>query len=248
MLAFHGFGQQSTDLLPLGAAIADEYTMYSFDLFYHGESYWNDGSQPIDKAFWKDFILEFTATNDIHNFSVCGFSLGGKFALATLEAVPERIEKIILMAPDGIKTNFWYSLATYPIFLKRYFQSMIVRPNRFLKLVRFLEKAGLVEKSMARIASSQMATIKKRRRVYYAWVVFKELSFDIKKICRLINKFDIEVYLFLGKYDKIITRRGMRTLLKHLKRYKLEILTCGHHGVITRTADFFRAQPSGKRL
>ncbi|MEX2336238.1 MAG: alpha/beta hydrolase [Fulvivirga sp.] len=241
MLAFHGFGQTGEDFIPLGKVIAKDFTIYSFDLFYHGKSYWSIGNERLTKRFWRDFISEFTTTHDINNFSLCGFSLGAKFALATLEAYPERVEKIVLIAPDGIKTRMWYSLATYPIILKSYFKSMIVKPQRFFNLVNLLKKTGLMEKGILKFATNQMNTIKKRRRVYYAWVVFKELSFDIKKISKLINKFDIETTIFLGRHDKIITQKGMKILIGLLRNYKLHILDSGHNRLIEKVAEWLKA-------
>ncbi|MBL6445260.1 alpha/beta hydrolase [Fulvivirga sp. 29W222] len=241
LLAFHGFGQTGPDFEPLTEALTQEYTMYCFDLFYHGKSYWNDQDTPMTKEFWKEFIDKFTQTHHIDNFSLCGFSLGGKFALATLETHPERIDKVMLLAPDGIKTNTWYSLATYPVFLKNYFKSMIVKPHRFFNLINIAKKAGLVEKGILKFASSQMNTRKKRRRVYYAWVVFKELSFNMKKMGSLINHYNISLEMFLGTHDKIITKKGMYKLLKHVKVYELHVAESGHNKLIEKVAKHLKS-------
>lgn len=240
LLAFHGFGQSGSDFEPLADVLAKEYTIYSFDLFYHGKSFWNELDTPMTKVFWKNFILDFIRTHHIENFSLCGFSLGGKFVLATLEAHPERIEKVMLLAPDGIKTNTWYSLATYPVLFKNYFKSMIVKPHRFFNLINLVKKAGLVEKGILKFASSQMNTRKKRRRVYYAWVVFKELSFSMKKIGGLINQHRIDMHMFLGTHDKIITKKGMRKLLRYVQDYKLHIAESGHNKLIEKVAEHLK--------
>ncbi|UII29947.1 alpha/beta hydrolase [Fulvivirga ulvae] len=240
LLAFHGFGQSGSDFEPLADVMANEYTIYSFDLFYHGKSYWSKLDSPMTKVFWKDFIHEFMKIHQIDSCSLCGFSLGGKFVLATLEAHPERVKKVIFLAPDGIKTNTWYSLATYPVLFKTYFKSMIVKPHRFFNLINLAKKAGLVEKGILKFASSQMNTRKKRRRVYYAWVVFKELSFNMKKIGSIINDHSIDLQMFLGTHDKIITKKGMQKLLRHVKDYKLHIATSGHNKLIEKVAEHLK--------
>lgn len=236
MLAFHGFGQTGSDLKPLADSLADEYTVYCFDLFYHGRSYWNNKDEAMSKKFWADFINLFTKQQSISTFSLCGFSLGGKFALSTLEAFPEKTEKLMLLAPDGIKTSMWYSLATYPVAFKSYFKSMIVKPHRFFDLLNTINRTGLVEKGIAKFAATQMNTIKKRRRVYFAWVVFKELKFKLHKLGKLINQHNIEVTMYLGTYDKIITEKGMQRLLKYLNDYKLHLIKSGHNQLIENTA------------
>lgn len=236
ILAFHGFGQEGRHFQPLAEALADEYTMYSFDLFYHGKSYWNSKDEAMTKKFWCDFIKFFLNTHHISTFSVCGFSLGGKFALATLEAFPEKTESIMLLAPDGIKTSMWYSLATYPVAFKGYFKSMIVKPHRFFNLLDTINKTGLVEKGISKFAATQMDTVKKRRRVYFSWVVFKELSFSMKTMAGLIKEHNIQLHMYLGTYDRIITEKGMKRLLKYLDNYKLKVIKSGHNQLIEKVA------------
>ena len=77
---------------------------------------------PLKKLIGKKPLRNLCKETGVQNFSLAGFSLGGKFALATLEAFPEKTKGIILLAPDGIKTSFWYSLATYPAFFSKNFQ------------------------------------------------------------------------------------------------------------------------------
>jgi len=48
-------------------------------------------------------MMRFLGKEKIELFAVVGFSLGGKFALATLEAFTDKVTKVVLLAPDGIK-------------------------------------------------------------------------------------------------------------------------------------------------
>ena len=118
LLLFHGFGQHHQAFAALSDKLAPYFTLYAFDLFFHGNSQWNEGEQPLEKVMWKDILTKFLDEHNIGKFSVLGFSLGGKFALVSLELFPAQVEQIILLAPDGVKTSFWYSLATYPLLLR----------------------------------------------------------------------------------------------------------------------------------
>lgn len=231
LLLFHGFGQHHKIFETLTEAVSPYYTLYAFDLFFHGHSKWMDET-PLEKETWREIILLFLEANKIERFNVLGFSLGGKFTLATLELFPERIEQIFLLAPDGIKTNFWYSLATYPLLLRRFFKSMIMKPGRLHAITSLLHTLRLVDNGLLRFAESQMDTMEKRERVYYSWVVFRHLKFKMKTIARLIQSHSIQITLVVGKHDKIITTENMQHLLRHLKDYRLEILDTGHNGVI----------------
>ena len=232
LLVFHGFGQDHTLYVPLLRSLSPKYTLYIIDLFFHGKSEWNEGENPMTKLAWKNVMETLLHEQQISSFSILAYSLGGKFALATLEAFPKQIRRIFLLAPDGIKTSFWYSLATYPKILRRFFKSMILRHERFLWLANKLNESNLVDKGLIRFADYQMNTESKRRRVYYSWVVFRHLKFDLNNIAALLNENNIQLIMIVGKYDKVIRPENMKQLLKHVRNYRLEIVESGHTGLI----------------
>ena len=84
-----------------------------------------------------------------------------------------------------------------------------------------------------------MDTREKRHRVYFAWMVFRELAFDMNHIAALINANRIPVTLFVGKYDKIITARNMQRLLGKVPGAQLIILEAGHTRLIEGVAEHY---------
>lgn len=239
LLVFHGFGQDLSVFEYFTRSLGRHYTFYVFDLYFHGKSKWGNGESTLEKTQWKETINLFITEKRIDRFQLAGFSLGGKFVLATLEAFPKRIDKVFLIAPDGIKTSFWYSMATFPIILRRFFKSMIFNPDRFFALVKFLNNSGLIDEGLIRFAEYQMNSEEKRHRVYYSWVVFRHLTFNLSHLANLINAHKIKVWLIVGKYDKVIKPANMTRLTKKLWNYKLEILESGHTGLINQSLPFF---------
>jgi len=234
LLTFHGFGQDHSVFSPTSQVIGNQYTVYSLDLFFHGKSEWAKDEHPLEKLYWKDLLHEFLNQEKIDVFSLLGFSIGGKFVLATLEAFPQRIQKIILLAPDGIKTSFWYSLATYPLMLRYIFRSMISKPDRFYTITRFAHSLKWIDNGVLRFAESQMNTIEKRNRVYFSWVVFRHFKFNVDAIAKLINSNEIQLTIVIGRYDKIITAKSMGRLVNRVKGANLEILEAGHNDIIAK--------------
>ncbi len=236
LIAFHGFGQSNGDFEPLITPLLKEYTIYSVDLFFHGKSHWIKRDIPLSKEVWHEIIQKLLTKHRIQEFSLMGFSLGGKFVFATLEKYAQHVDKLILLAPDGINTNLWYNLATYPVVFRKYFQSMIVKPHRFYNILNTFRKMRLADKGITKFAASQMNTSQKRYRVYYSWVVFKDLSFDLDYLAMLANEFKVYTHLWLGKYDKIITAQALEPFTQKLKYKKTEMLGCGHNDLISMTA------------
>jgi pimeloyl-ACP methyl ester carboxylesterase len=232
LLGFHGFGQDRRAFERLEHN--EHYTLFLFDIFFHGKSEWRNGEEPLEKSFWNELMTELFTKYKIDRFSLLGFSMGGKFVLATLEAFPHKIDSVFLLAPDGIKTSLWYSLATYPFIVRKFFKSMITRPGRFEQLARLTSKIGFIDNSMLRFVELQMNTEVKRKQVYLSWVVFRHLKFNMNRIANIINTNNIQLTIVIGQYDKIIRVRDMNRLLKKVRHYSLHTPQTGHTGILSR--------------
>ncbi|MBS1489344.1 MAG: alpha/beta hydrolase [Bacteroidetes bacterium] len=233
LLLFHGFGQDH-HAFDSWLHQLNDYTVYGFDLFYHGQSNWPN-TQPLEKEDWKKIMEIFFEQERITTFEMAGFSLGGKFVLATLEIFPERVQKITLVAPDGIKINFWYRLATYPVLIRALFRSFIFKPHIFFNLLQFFDKMGIVSKYLLRFAASQMDTEEKRQRVCHSWINFRHLKFNMIKVAGLLNNFSIPSKIVVGKHDKVIPAKDMYRLLRHVPGVPLHVLDTGHNQLIEKS-------------
>ena len=239
LLIFHGFGQDHRVFEVWVQALENKYTLYAFDLYFHGQSDW-PGREPLEKSDWQKILTEFLQNEKIESFELAGFSLGAKFALASLESFPDKVKKVILLAPDGIKTNLWYNLATYPIAIRQLFKTMVLRPGRFFILAQFFQRVGLVNKGLVRFAESQMDTEEKRRRVYYSWVYFRHLKFDIPSVAGKLNQHRIPLLMLIGAYDRVIPAKNMEGLLQRLQQKKVEIIEAGHNDLVKAAAELLR--------
>jgi pimeloyl-ACP methyl ester carboxylesterase len=237
ILLFHGFGQDHSAFDSWIEKLESEYTIISFDLFFHGNSVWNE-PYAVAKQDWKKIIELLIQEERLNQFELAGFSMGGKFAFATLEMFPERVRKMTLIAPDGIKVNFWYRLATYPLAMRALFESIVANPTVFFSFARFLEAIGIINKYLIRFVMVQMDTPEKRRQVYCTWIQFRLLKFRMRSIGELINKKKIELQIVVGKYDKVIPAKDMNRLLKYVPEGKLEIIDTGHNNLVDKAAEF----------
>lgn len=232
LLFFHGFGQDNTIFQSFIPALETNYTLYIFDLFLFGKSKWSAGEKPLEKEYWREVLDAFLRENKIERFSLVGFSMGGKFALATLEFHPEKTDSIFLIAPDGVTTNFWYRLATSTYFFRKLFRSMVLNPHIFFSLARAANRFGLVDKSLLRFVEQQMNTEEKRKKAYYSWVVFRQLKFKLKPLAETITSHKIRTIFILGAFDKVIPKKSINRILPLLEDYEVEILPTGHNGLL----------------
>ncbi len=236
ILLFHGFGQDYRIFERWNEKLGNEYSMFAFDLFFHGNSTW-ENQRPLEREDWKKILLLFFDQERIGNFDMAGFSIGAKFVLATLESFPDQVKKITLIAPDGIHPNFWYRLATGTSLARMLFRSMILKSKRLSALIRFVNFFHVVDKATLKLVESQTNSEEKRTRVYCSWVYFRRLTFNLNELSSLLNSKDIATVFILGKSDKIIPQGRIESFAKTLNNHRFLLLDAGHNELIRKSID-----------
>ncbi|MFC5271786.1 alpha/beta fold hydrolase [Adhaeribacter terreus] len=243
LLAFHGFGQNLSYYVPVAEALKEMYTIYAFDLFFHGQSWLDKAHTPLTKDFLIELVQRFLQEEKLEKFSLAGFSMGGKFALTILESFPEKIYSVFLVAPDGIKTSFWYNVATYPGWLAGFFKRTVVKPQPFFKFVNVLNRFKLMHPAILRFAAHQMNSPAKRLKIYKSWTSFRLLQFDLPAIIKLLNRTEIPMVFFLGTFDKIITAAGLQFFTKALHNCQVITLKTGHSHLLAEVGNYLKQHP-----
>ena len=238
LLAFHGMGQDFSCFQKFAQTFENQYTTYLFDLPFHGKSKINQTI--ITKEIWREYLEVFLHENQIENFSIISFSMGGRFALATLEAFTERIENTILLAPDGITEDPFYYGATRFGFTRNIFKKVLKNNHKFHGFAGFLTRMGIVHESVLKFAKIMVDTPEKQEQLYKSWVGFRALNFNIEKLAQLINNQDINLKIFMGKYDKLLPIHNVYPLTKRLNNTKLIILESTHGRLVEKTVEYLK--------
>lgn len=205
------------------------FTIYSFDLYYHGESTRADTKMSSEE--WHEDFQSFLLREKIDRFSIASFSLGGRFAIVSTILFANKIESLILVAPDGIYRSFWFNLATSkpgnPLF-----KYLMLHPERFNQILHFVETFGLAASQMIRFAQKELAVKENRKKVYRTWTYFKTLQPDLKKFKAIVNHRHIPVHLVLGSKDYIIPAKEVTQKLVGISALTTHILEVKHHQLI----------------
>ena len=234
-LMFHGFGQNMKAYDPFLNLMKEDDTFIIFDIFYHGQSSWRSVNQKLTKNIWKSIVIQLMEEENFDTFHLIGYSMGGKFSLVTYELFPTQVKSLLLMAPDGIKTGFWYNMATFPGVLNRIFKHVVLHPNRFFKTMSFLNSLGVLESSIVKFVKSQMKTRTKRAQVYFTWNVFKPLQPNLGEIIKSIRSNQTPITLITGKFDKMVTSKNLEKFSSKIPNINLIELECGHNDLIEET-------------
>ena len=229
LILFHGFGQTNENLSSWVDSVNSNYTIYNFDLYFHGKSKYQD--TPLEPKDWKTQFDYFLNEEGISRFSIAAFSLGGRFALTTYDLFSERINQMILVAPDGIYKSIWFQIATSRLG-NPFFKYLMLHPKRFDSLLLLIRKIGLASSQVVRFAEKELSKRENRKRVYRSWTYFKPLQPNLNTIARSVNQLNTPIHFILGSKDRIIPEEVIKSKTKNFSSAEYHILPMKHHQLI----------------
>ena len=230
LFCFHGYGEDGSSFQFLKNFLGDEYTLVAIDLPFHGRTNWNEGllMAPEDLISIIDLIIAANGNSEKQNkISLLGFSLGGRVALHLLQTIPSRIERVMLIAPDGLHLNFWYALGTQTNWGNKLFAYTMKQPDWFAPLVNFGYKIKLLSKSIVRFTHRYLDDAQERTLLYERWTTMRKFKPNISAVKKAIENYKIEIRLLFGSYDKIILS-NRSSFFNDNPHVKIKVIEAGH--------------------
>jgi pimeloyl-ACP methyl ester carboxylesterase len=234
-ICFHGFGTYANTFDWIAHHVPD-HTFIAFDLPFHGLTQWNEQEISVDELIRvMDLCTEVTG----REFALVGFSMGGRISLSILEKIPNRISRLILLAPDGLHLNRWYWFATQTRAGNRVFHHVMFNPEKFVKLVRKAGNFHMVNKGVLKFIDRYMDDESMRVQVYKVWTAFRSFRPNLEKIITQIKQGNIPVALIYGKFDNIIPFSSGKVFAARLgPQGRFTVLDCGHQVLHIRNAQY----------
>ncbi|MFF3734117.1 alpha/beta fold hydrolase [Streptomyces sp. NPDC002476] len=187
-----------------------------------------------------DALLQALDALGVERFHLLGNSLGGAAAIATALAAPERVEKLVLMAPgggwlpfgptptEGQKAMFRYYNGEGPTVKKMrdFIRVMTAEPKRWEDTVQARYEASL-DASHIEFYHRYNAAFGKRHGMDPLW--------------RDVHRIKAPTLLLWGRDDRTITLDGAQLMLKQIRDVQLHVFGgCGHWVQLERQAEFER--------
>lgn len=237
VICFHGYGEEARLYSFLEKYAGNQFTFYSIDLPFHGKTEWNDGLN-FSHTDLQQIIENILPGNNQEpetgnrKLVLMGFSLGGRIALSLYQSQPESVEKIILLAPDGLIVNFWYWLATQTWAGNKLFAFSMKYPGWFFAFLKLVNKLGLVNVSVFKFVNYYIGNKEARQLLYQRWTGLRKLKPDLERIKKLIRQYKTPTRLVYGKYDRIILPVRGEQFQKGIEEFcTVTIIASGHQVV-----------------
>ena len=206
VFAFHGYGESAAAFSFLGEAIGDDFTLVAIDLPFHGQTEWNDGLffDPRDLLFVLQGIEAVLSAPYLPGWRLLGYSMGGRIALQLLQDRPQLADKLVLLAPDGLKLNPWYWMATQTCPGNILFRATMRRPGWFFLLLRLGHALHWVNPSVYKFTVQYIHDDGVRQELYTRWTTMRGFRPRLAAIAAIIRERQLPVRLVYGSYDRII--------------------------------------------
>jgi len=228
LICFHGYGESAAHFQFLANRLAQEFTIISLDLPFHGETNWQSGT--LDDGKLQTLLEQILQQENLpqSHIHLLGFSMGGRLALCLFEKTPMRVERLVLLAPDGLKLNFWYWLSTQTLIGNKCFKFTMSSPGWFLGMLRFGNKIGVINRSIYKFVEYYIHDEQVRNELYSRWTCMKKCKPSLQIIKNEILKNTTTVRLLYGKHDRIILPSPAMRFIEGLSTARISMLDCGH--------------------
>ena len=235
LLAFHGYGNNASLFTPLAAHIPEGFTLISFDLPYHGKSEWHD-DEPWSVDALVTVVRSLMQQHDTNKVSLAGYSIGGRICLTLIQAMPEAIDQVMLLAPDGLVPNAFYRLATNHFLGKRLFHHFLDKPEGYLRMVSWLEKRRWINAAHKKLVEQHAALPASRAFLKKVWPNLRLFIPDQQLVKQQIRKHHIPVQLFMGRHDRVIPLKHAELFASGAADIHMHILDKGHRVIDNESA------------
>jgi pimeloyl-ACP methyl ester carboxylesterase len=241
MLAFHGYGMTGRQFHVLERSILQEYHIYGFDHFFHGESKLSGWTETqittgMPRKMVREYAEEWFKVHGRQRFSVMGYSIGANIALILVEEYADLIDEVILMAPDGLAVYKGFQILLHKPWGRYMFKTATKSKWLAPSILKVLKKANFIDDSLYQIAYNEIDTEQKRQDVYYTLNLIRLLKPDAAKTAQLIDQYHIKCRLIFGKYDNLFPMKAALPFIQTLKNAEVHEVDMGHW-LVTKQLD-----------
>ncbi len=231
VFAFHGYGRDSYTFNFLERHLGTDYTIVAIDLPFHGLTKWDK-----ELTFYPDYLVQviqeirkqFGALQN--NFLLMGFSMGGRIALQLAQIMHRHVDRLMLIAPDGLKINLWYSIATRTWGGHKLLRYTVKHPQWLLKTLNAAEKYGAITKSISGFVHYYMDDQEQRMTLFQRWTTMRKFVPNLRKLKGYIQQNKITVRMLFGRQDKVILYSGGEAFVQGIEPFaSIKIIDTGHN-------------------
>jgi len=147
--------------------------------------------------------------------------------LHLLQIIPSQIKGVVLLAPDGLRLNFWYWLGTQTYAGNKLFSYTMKHPGWFFFLVDICGKIELLNKSIIKFVHYYLDDKEVRLLLYKRWTTMRKFKPALQTVRSNIALYKTPVRFVFGNYDRIILAKRS-SQFENIPSVNIIVLQAGH--------------------
>jgi len=163
----------------------------------------NPRAYPITVAEFLAWLEHFLEVNEIRRFGMFGYSMGARLTLSIAISMWQRVDQLVLYAPDGFHTSIWNRLAVSTT-LGHWVFKKVMLGDSLERITQFAKRSKIISKSKADIVGKSIQNRAKRQLVYNTWTGLREVRADLNQFTEAIGQGQIPFEIHIGRYDPVI--------------------------------------------
>ncbi|MBN9296413.1 MAG: alpha/beta hydrolase [Filimonas sp.] len=229
IFCFHGHGEDGSSFAFLEGTLQDTHTLYAIDMPLHGKTVWHEEDIFSAAVLWEIISLLNPLEEKI---LLLGYSMGGRMALCLLENNFIQVEKLVLIAPDGLKNSFWYWSSTQTRLGVRIFKYTSVHPEWLLKLAKLSQRTKLLHKDLYKVAQYYLSDAERRQLLYKRWMFVRSFNPSLARVKEIVIQCSIPIRMLFGRHDSIILFKNGLSFSKSSGRLITTAIAEGGHRLL----------------
>eukprot|EP00938_MAST-03A_sp_MAST-3A-sp1_P007443 g7443.t1 len=225
IICIHGLTLASYVFTDLTTYFQSKWTILTFDLFGRGSSTLNNSNNILDDNFYVNQLQELLQALDLwdRRVTLLGCSLGGGIAVSFCAQFPEKVERMILVAPVGLMPE---NALPWVARLHSSFGCLGRIAHYFLErcCVGCVEQYLVDSFQYSRWAEFFLEDVKQSHFIANYWNTLKTFPFsDMQNVYRRVrDTSDCDILVIWGKEDRIVPfDETSMSVMKSLPRAKL---------------------------
>ncbi len=207
IFCFHGYGESGESFALFEPYLGETHTLIAVDIPFHGKTEWN-GPLLLEPQLLIQFINSITDDSQ-SRVTFLAYSMGGRIALRLFELMPDRIQSMVLVAPDGLHQNKWQWFTTKTSVGNWIFKNTMQNPQWLFQLIKMARFLKLLNPSISKFVHYYLDDPKERAELYKIWTTTRRFRPSLANLKTLVKDHNVPLQLIFGKYDRIIlTKRG----------------------------------------
>lgn len=231
LFCFHGYGREADTFSILEKRLGNIFTIVAIDIPFHGRTDWKE-ELIVQPKYIQQFLLQIRSSLNKENikFTLLGFSMGGRIALYLAQTMADKVEKLILLAPDGLNFNIlrWFGSDTW--LGNKLLHHTIHHPSWALWILNKIEQLKVIHSSLASYLRFYIQDEEYRYILYHRYISMRKFKPSLTRLKKLIVEYKIPVRMLFGSFDKVIPFKGGNKFKEGIEEFaSVKVIEAGHN-------------------